>query len=96
MNQWEVEKAAQRYNRHIILGPATQTLENLMEWTNHNSDGWAYWPKPARAAAKLMEIIDRDRGFDRPDITPNELRKAMSSIKAFRTRQNADFEIVEI
>lgn len=27
---------------------------------NRNSDGWAYWPKPFRAAARLMEPVEGD------------------------------------
>lgn len=99
MNQWDVENAVQRYSKHPILGPATKTLENLVEWANSNSDGWAYWPKPARSAAKLMELIERDgtwqfRNGEREDVTAVEYRKALSPIKAFRTKQGADFEIV--
>jgi hypothetical protein len=103
MNTYDIEDAAQRFANHPILGPATKTLENLCEWANHNSDGWAYWPKPARAAAKLMEMIERDgtwqwRNSYREDVTVAEYRKALAPIKAFRTKQGADcdFKIEEI
>ena len=102
MNQWDIEDAAYRYSEHRILRPATLTLRNLMDWTNRNSDGWAYWPKPARAAARLMELIERDGSggyrFDgeRKDATVEEYRKALRPIKAFRTRQGADFDIEEV
>lgn len=101
MNEWDIEESRQRFQDHPILGPATETLENLKEWTNRNSDGWPYWPKPARAAARLMELIERDgtarylRSEDRDDATEAELRAALRPIKAFRTRHGADFEIVE-
>ncbi len=101
MNQWDVEEAAARFQNHPILGPATATLHNLMDWTNSHSDGWAYWPKPTRAAARLMELIERDGTaqyrFDdeREDVTVAEYRVALRPIKAFRTRQAGDFEIVE-
>jgi hypothetical protein len=101
MNCWDVDRAERQYAQHPILGPATQTLHNLMEWTDRNSDGWAYWPKPARAAARLMTLIERDGTsrymFDseREDVTEAEYRAALRPIKSFRTRQNADFEIVE-
>lgn len=103
MNQWDVDNAAERYVTHPILGPATETLQNLMEWTNSHSDGWAYWPKPVRAAAKLMELIERDGGGitwleerERADVTAAEYKAALRPIKAFRTRQGADFTIVEL
>jgi hypothetical protein len=57
--------------------------------------------KPARAAAKLMELIERDGtnrfyGGPREDVTVAEYRRALAPVKAFRTRQGADFEIVEV
>jgi hypothetical protein len=99
MNRYEVEEAAARYAQHPVLGPATRTLHNLMDWTDANSDGWAYWPKPVRAADKLMTLIEgEDRAaarFDREraDATPAKLAAALRPVKAFRTRQNADFEV---
>jgi hypothetical protein len=97
MNQWDIEDAVNIYQGHPILGPATRTLSNLVEWTNCNSDGWAYWPKPARAAARLMTIIDSKRyDMDREDVTAVDIRKALSPIKAFRTKQGADFVIEEL
>jgi hypothetical protein len=53
MNEHEVREAAHRYRAHPTLGPATRTLAALVEWTNCNSDGWPYWPKPCRAARAL-------------------------------------------
>ena len=101
MNRWDIDEAVRRYDDHPVLGPATQTLLNLEEWTDSHSDGWAYWPKPVRAAKRLMEMIERDgtwnyRTDDREDVTVEEYKAALRPIKAFRTRQNADFVIVEI
>jgi hypothetical protein len=101
MNTWDIDDARKRYANHPILGPATRTLDNLRDWADDNSDGWAYWPKPSRAAAKLQEMIERDgtskyRFGDRDDVTAAEYRKALSPIKAFRTKQGADFEIEEV
>lgn len=101
MNESEIEDEAARRAGHAVLGPATQTLRNLMEWANSNSDGWPYWAAPGRAAAKLMELITRDGTakyiFDdeRPDATQAAYRAALTPLKTFRTRQGADFEIVE-
>lgn len=101
MNRWEVDDACERYATHPILGPATQTLRNLMDWTDSHSDGWAYWPKPTRAAKRLMELIQRDgrartwiEERERNDVTAAEYKAALKPIKAFRTRQNADFQII--
>lgn len=101
MNDCDIQVAAQRYGEHEILGPAIKTLKNLVEWTNDNSDGWAYWPKPARAARKLMELIDGDGTHlygnrRREDVTLVAYKKALVPIKAFRTKQEASFDIEEI
>lgn len=101
MNDYEIEVARRRYEGHPVLGPAAETLSNLRYWTDRNSDGWPYWAKPARSAAKLMELIEGDgtnRALAEADerATPAAYRKALAPIKAFRTRQGADFEIVEV
>jgi hypothetical protein len=55
------------------------------------SDGWAYWPKPCRAADKAMALIDStaypeyDRR-EREDITEAEMLAAVRPIKSFLTR----------
>jgi hypothetical protein len=100
MNEYDIMRVETVYAEHEILGPAVQTLRNLVDWTNSHSDGWAYWPKPCRAAARLMEMIERDGTTryrdERDDVTAAEYAKALRPIKAFRTRQSADFEIVEV
>jgi hypothetical protein len=100
MNDFEIDGTVRRFVDHPVLGPATRTIANLRDWANANSDGWAYWPKPARAAAKLMELIEGDGTWEAirtadERVTPAAYRKALAPIKAFRTRQGADFEIVE-
>lgn len=97
MNEYDIEDAVLRYRDYPVLGPASQTLENLMHATNAMSDGWCYWPKPARAAAKLMELIEgdpQDRYSNRDDTTPKAYAAALTPIKALRTRHNMTFEIV--
>lgn len=101
MNEDDVAEALVTYAEHPILGSATRTLSALVIATNRNSDGWCYWPKPARAAAKLIELITRDgtsqyRSDDRPDVTVAEYRKALTPLKAFRTRSGLSFEIFEV
>lgn len=95
MNDYDIEMALRRYsrgntpNRHA----AAQTILNLADWTNHNSDGWAYWPKPARAAARLMELLESDgtweaqRRLEETDATDREFLDALRPVKSFLTRQ---------
>jgi hypothetical protein len=101
MNEYEIENAEHVFRDHPVLGPAVRTLRNLVDWTNRNSDGWAYWPKPTRAAEKLMELIEGPRGNGadpvRDDATVEKLKAALRPIKAFRTRHAGGdgFEIIE-
>lgn len=67
-----------------------ETVANLAAWADLNSDGWAHWPKPARAAAKAMELLsDQQRSIPYTDATDAETAAALRPIKAFLTRQNA-------
>lgn len=99
MNTYEIDRAVSMYADHPVLGPATQTLANLRDAADANSDGWCYWPKPARAAAKLMELITRDGtnkyyGGPREDATVAELKRALAPVKAFRTRTRLPFDVL--
>lgn len=97
MNEFEIEQACDRFAGHPTLGPATQTLRNLMECANANSDGWAYWPKPCRAARRLMELIRGDGSWNahlRPDVTAEQVRAAYRPIKSFLTRSGLSCEVV--
>lgn len=99
MNEHEIDYALERFAEHPVLGPATQTLSNLRHAVNANSDGWPYWNSPARAAGKLMELIQGDgttryQVGPREDATAERLRVALRPIKAFRTKHKIQFEIV--
>lgn len=100
MNEYDIYDAQARWQDHPALGPATATLRNLMGCANANSDGWAYWPKPARAAEKLMALIEGDgthesRYGDREDVTIAQVKAAYRPIKSFLTRHKLECEIVE-
>jgi hypothetical protein len=93
MNEYEIHDAQGRYRDHEILGPATRTLAELADWTNRNSDGWPYWAKPCRAAAKLQELIGTTRTYIddpyRDDATLDALKRAYRPIRSFATRHGA-------
>ena len=100
MNEYEIEEACERWRDHPVLGPASRTLRNLADCANRNSDGWAYWPKPCRAAARLMDLIEGDGTCiflygDREDATAKRLRAAYRPIKAFLTRNNLSCDLVQ-
>lgn len=100
MNEYEIERATARYAGHPILGPATRTLHNLMDAANSNSDGWCYWPKPARAAKSLMLMIGTERAYmddpERTDVTVEQYRRVLAPVKAFRTRSGIPFDVVNV
>jgi hypothetical protein len=98
MNSIEVSEARYRFREHATLGPASRTLLNLMDAADANSDGWAYWPKPARSAAKLMELLSAALSprYEGNGPTAAEVRKAYAPIKAFRTRSGISFDIVDV
>lgn len=101
MNDYDITMAARRHADNPIAMAAINQVAILYTWANQNSDGWAYWPKPARAAAKMMDLIEGNgtneaiRAIE-DRATEANFKKAMAPIKAFRTRQGADFQIVEI
>lgn len=87
MNTWEIDNAQRRWSNHPVLGLATKTLANLRDAADANSDGWCYWPKPARAAHQLMELIGRG------EATSAQLRKAYAPLKSLQTRTGLQFAI---
>lgn len=108
-NTYEVDDHVRRFADDHVLGAAAITLQNLRDWTDRNSDGWAYWPKPTRAAARLMRLLDlvtrQERSslanlneYGHLSVNPADVRKAYVPIRAFLTRQGVDSKtiIVEV
>lgn len=78
------------------LARAAQTLSQFKDWTNMHSDGWAYWKKPLRASQKLVELLHQGEarlysGPDEIDCSSADLKKALTPIKSFLTRQGEDW-----
>lgn len=99
MNEFDLENALGRFSSIDTPHRAAlaETVYNLSEWANRNSDGWAYWPKPVRAAAKAMEEIDPTTWADEEkmlaeDCTKAEYTAALRPIKAFLTKQGVAHE----
>lgn len=93
MNDYDLDYAVGRFTRAAKpnrLGLAL-VVANLRNFTNEVSDGWAYWPKPCRAAAKAIALIEsrtnRENDLqERFDATDEEVAAAIRPIKAFLTR----------
>jgi len=94
MNEGEVSYEVEQWVDHPVLGPATRTLQNLVDGTNACSDGWPYWRKPANAARQLMELIGSANqhmrhGTELPtdEQLATRLKKAYATLRRFRTAQ---------
>jgi hypothetical protein len=105
LNEYEIEDALRRVNPDAepVLAEAVIVLANLAAWTNANSDGWAYWPKPCRAAKALQTAIQAHQDWERSEyqrpregaeITPAVLKRALTPIKAFLTRQGVAHDVL--
>lgn len=79
MNAWDIVEARARYEHHPVLSRATTFLEWFANETNKHSDGWAYWPKPCRAAKRLQELIQSGNA------TEAQYKAALVPIKRFFT-----------
>ena len=96
MNDYNIETALVRISADDMPNRfrLAETVANLAAWANNNSDGWAFWPKPARAAGKAMALIE-SRIYD-TDATDAETTAALTPIKAFLTRQGVSHEGIVI
>lgn len=100
MNEWDIENAVLRHDPGEVPNRAhlAATVDALRGWANQNSDGWHMWPKPARAAARAMALIDgitlAERDAQLTDATDAETKAALSPIKAFLTRQGVAHDTV--
>jgi len=103
MNDYDLAYARRRFghgqtpNRLALV----MVVDALREWTNEHTDGWAYWPKPARAARNAMLLIrsttnDANDRQEAHDITDEEMRTAVRPIKAFLTRHNVSSDDREV
>jgi hypothetical protein len=93
MNDYDLDYARARFTRSATPNrlALVMVVDNLREWADSVSDGWAYWPKPARAADKAMALIEsrtyaENQRQEAEDITDAEMLDAVKPIKAFLTR----------
>jgi hypothetical protein len=82
MNRWDIQFAVERNSPATVKGRAARFLAAFMEEVDNNSDGWAYWPLPGRAAEKLQDMIQSEN-----PMTEADYRKALVPIKSFYTRR---------
>jgi hypothetical protein len=94
MNAYDIATARSRFTRSTKPNRLALALvvDNLREWADMHSDGWAYWPKPARAADAAMAHIESRTSRENAeqetyDITEEQMLAAVRPIKAFLTRE---------
>lgn len=91
-NSYEIDGYVHQYGSSASnLGRAVRLLRAVRDHADENSDGWAYWPKPAHASRQLMQLIQGCAGGSLRYGTPgqptdSELRAAVAPIKAFYTK----------
>lgn len=102
LNESEVREAQHLAHRSDTpnLAAGADTLARLVEWTNNNSDGWAYWPKPGRAAQKLQEALETARkqyytGREVEDLSAADLAKVLRPIRSFLTREGVSHDVLQ-
>lgn len=93
MNDYDIESARRRFGRGETPNrlALVMVIDNLREWTNAHSDGWAYWAKPCNSAAQAIALVESTAypEYERrqhEDITDAEMLAAVKPIKAFLTR----------
>ncbi len=96
-NEHDIERWQQRYcaaNGYPNAGMVADNLAALADWANDTSDGWHSWPKPVRAASRMIEALqgleDRERkawSDKEPDFILAEVRSTLVPVRSFLTRQ---------
>jgi len=91
-------RVAEREEFDVML-ECVDIVDRLRQWADRNSDGWAHWPAPVRAARQMIELIEskqealRDsRNRNQQDITCEQRDRALRPIKSFLTRSKASAE----
>jgi hypothetical protein len=96
MNDYDRAYALRRFGRgntprrHLLA----TLVDALADWADHNSDGWAYWLAPRRAALRAMELVksttnDANDAQERQDCSEAEYKAALRPLKTFSTRHGA-------
>lgn len=93
MNGYDIARAAARFDPDVVPNRArlVAVIDHLAQWTCANSDGWAYWAPPRRAAQRAIALVESTaypeyERREREDITDAEVTAALRPIKAFLTK----------
>lgn len=92
LNQYDVEQMAGQQHADLNVRKGVRLILRLMQATNDQSDGWAYWSPPSKSIEKLVQLLQTAGNLmygTRGSISDADLRKAVSPIRAMVTRQRA-------
>lgn len=90
MNQADIELAANNHHDCPNVRKGFNLLLRLMQTVNEQSDGWAYWSAPSKAAEQLMGLLKTagNLWYDtHGKISDANFRKAVTPIKSMVTKQ---------
>ncbi len=90
MNQAEIEWVSERTHTCPNVRKGVRLLRRLVEAVNEQSDGWAYWSAPSKAADKLMDLVRNATELHcnaTGTISDADLRKAITPIRTMVTMQ---------
>ena len=90
MNQHDIAWAYSRQHACPNVCKGIQLLYRLMQATMAQSDGWAYWPAPSKAASKLIALLKTagNLNYDTSGtITAKQLKAAITPIRRMVTVQ---------
>lgn len=97
MNEYDIEEALRSTAQQELpnLRQAAEVLSRLKDWVNSCSDGWPYWNPPRKASSNLQGLLTRATlyKYGARDCTEAEVKRAITPVKAFLTRQNVDPDI---
>lgn len=89
-NQNDIECLARNNHTCPNVRKGVKLLYALLQAVNAQSDGWAYWNAPSKAAEKLMVLIKSAGNIwydTNGKISDADFRKAVSPIKRMVTTQ---------
>ena len=93
MNDHDLAYARRRFGRGFTPNrlALVMVVDNLREWTDNHSDGWAYWQPPLRAARRAIDNIYSTTSAanevqEFTDISDEEVMFAVRPIKSFLTK----------
>jgi len=96
MNDYDLDVAVSRFTRSSTPNRLAVALlvRNLAQWADDNSDGWAYWVKPLRAAQPAMDLIyggtwTHNEEQEANDVSDATVAAVARPVKAFLTRVKA-------